>query len=197
MEERVMQKIFEPFFTTKGAGRGTGFGLSIVYDIVKQHRGYVTVESSPGKGASFHLYLPLIRTSIAATRPAAPAVTAARTGTVLVADNDADDRHLIKVALEGLGYRVIEAVDGEDAVEKFRQHNDRLHSLILDIVMPKMNGKDTYQAIRRKQPDVKVLFTSSYTEDVILEQGMVDDNMNFILKPFSSKELLDRVTAMG
>jgi CheY-like chemotaxis protein len=196
MDESLVQKIFEPFFTTKAAGKGAGFGLSIVYDIVKQHRGYVNVTSTPGKGTSFNLYLPLVNTTTTDRRLSLPEAPARQSETVLVADNDREERNFIKAALEGTGYTVIEAVDGEDALEKFSRHADTLHCVILDIIMPKMNGKEACQAIRRTRADIKVLFTSSYPEDIIVQKGLLESSMNFILKPFSSKELIDRLAAM-
>lgn len=196
MEEPVRQKIFEPFFTTKGAGRGTGFGLSIVYDIVKQNNGYITVASTVGKGTTFQVYLPLVDKPAPAMTPIPRTSRAGQYATVLIADDDEDDRKLIRGALEGAGCSVLEAVDGEDVVAQFNKHRDRIQFLILDIIMPKLNGKEAYQIIARQQRGVKVLFTSSYSEDVVRQKNLLDRSMNFILKPFSSKELLARVSAI-
>ncbi len=197
MDEQVMRKIFEPFFTTKGVGKGTGFGLSIVYDIVKQHRGYITVSSIPGKGSTFSIYLPLLRSEVRASTPSEPfAIAVPVRGTVLIADHDDQDRTFMKIALEGQGYSVIEARDGEDALAKFDRHAAALRAVVLDIVLPKVNGKDVYQAIMSRKPDVPVLFTSSYPEDLVLEKGMLEADLKPLLKPFSSKELLERVAGL-
>jgi PAS domain S-box-containing protein len=197
MDERIMKKIFEPFFTTKGVGKGTGFGLSIVYDIVKQHRGYVTVTSAPGKGSSFSVFVPLLKEAeernLLPDRE--PAVVHGN-GTVLVADNNVQDRQFIKAVLEGEGYRVIEAGDGADALEKYNAYQETIHAVILDVIMPKMNGKDAYREIRNKRPDARVLFTSSYPEDLVLQKGMLDAPLPLLLKPFSSRELLQHMTAL-
>jgi PAS domain S-box-containing protein len=196
IDQLTLKKIFEPFFTTKGEGKGTGFGLSIVYDIVKLHMGYVNVTSTLGKGTTFHVYLPFVHKTADQALFTASAAADTANGTILVADNDGEDRRFIKAALEGIGYRVVEAIDGEDAVQKCSDLKEKAHILILDIIMTKMNGKEVYRTIKKKRPDIKVLFTSSYPEDVMFQKGMLDANMNFILKPFSSKELLDRIKAI-
>jgi CheY-like chemotaxis protein len=167
-----------------------------VYDIVKQHQGYVTVKSAPGKGTAFSVYLRLLKNTPSEPLPPVEAGNIAGE-TVLVADNDDEDRQLIKAALEAAGCRVLEAADGEEAVEKFRNSRQKIHALVLDVIMPKMNGKETCRKIREKQPDIKVLFTSSYTEDVMFQKGMIDSNVNFILKPFSPRELLNRFKAVN
>jgi PAS domain S-box-containing protein len=192
MDERIQKRIFEPFFTTKGLGRGTGFGLAIVYDIVKQHHGYVTVTSTVGKGTSFLVYLP-IATSAVMNAAAFSGTTTGRNETILVADHDEEDRNLIKDSLEGAGYRVLEAVDGDDAVKKFRHLNNKLHAVILSAVMPRMSGKEAYEAIRKERPDVKILFTSSGTGDGLPEK---DGQFITLFKPLSSHDLLSRMKAL-
>jgi PAS domain S-box-containing protein len=192
MDAAIKEKIFEPFFTTKGLEKGTGFGLSIVYDIVKEHRGYIAVDSEPGKGTTFRIYLPLISEDKEA-KPAAPVAPAQGSETILVADNEDDVRELMKAVLEGSGYTVIEAVDGEDAVAKFVKHKDAIQLVILDVVMPRMNGIEAYTAIKRKQRKTKMLFTSGYSEDLIQKRGKLDKHHQFLVKPFSTKDLLSRV----
>jgi PAS domain S-box-containing protein len=193
IDPQTLKKIFEPFFTTKGAGKGTGFGLSIVYDIVKQHEGYITVSSSPGEGTAFQVYLP---TQAGGPAPEPRVEEAVTTGTILVAGNDDDDRRFIKAALETAGYAVIEAADGEEALEKFEAGKAEIEAVILDIIMPRKNGKETYETIKGKKPGAKVLFTSSYSEEILVERRMLDSTMNFIIKPFSAKELLTRIKAV-
>lgn len=192
MDAAIKEKIFEPFFTTKGLEKGTGFGLSIVYDIVKEHRGYVTVDSEPGKGTTFRVYLPLAKELVEA-KPLPVPVLARGTETILVAENENDVRELMKAVLEGYGYTVIEAVDGADAVAKFTKHKDAIQLLILDVIMPKMNGIEAYTAIRKKQRKVKALFASGYSEDLIQGREMLDKGQRFIVKPFSSKDLVAQV----
>jgi PAS domain S-box-containing protein len=192
MDSVIREKIFEPFFTTKGLEKGTGFGLSIVYDIVKEHRGYITVDSEPGRGTTFKVFLPLAEGSAEKRVPAA-SIAARGSETVLVADNDDDVREFVKAVLAGHGYTVIEAPDGEEAVATFRKYQDAVQLLVLDVIMPKMNGSEVYRAIHRIRPDIRVLFTSGYKEEVIVQKGMLTPGQYFMEKPFSLKELLAKV----
>ncbi len=189
MDAAIKEKIFEPFFTTKGLEKGTGFGLSIVYDIVKEHGGYVTVDSEPGKGTTFRVYLPLAEEQTE-TKPLPAPVLLKGNETILVAENENDVRELMKAVLEGYGYTVIEAFDGEDAVAKFTEHKDSIQLLIFDVIMPRMNGIEAYAAIRSKQSKVKALFMSGYSEDLIENKVMLEKGQRFIVKPFSSKDLV-------
>ena len=139
MDESVRKRIFEPFFTTKASGKGTGFGLSIVYDILKEHSGYVDVLSERGKGTTFTVYLPLLDRVLPGLEP-----SPARVGgheTILLAEDDEAARTYCAAGLGEAGYAVIEAWDGEDAVKKFRENKDRIKLLVLDIIMPNMNGR--------------------------------------------------------
>ncbi len=192
MDEKIRQKVFEPFFTTKEAGKGTGLGLSTVYGIIKQHNGFINVYSEPGKGTAFRIYIPTIKaesTEIALD----PQPIRGGTETILVAEDNSELRGLMKRVLLSHGYVVIEAVDGEDAVQQFTAHKDSVRLLVLDVVMPRKNGKDAYEEIRRMRPDVKALFASGYTGDVVLGKGIQDDAPDFVSKPLSPKELLIKV----
>jgi signal transduction histidine kinase/ActR/RegA family two-component response regulator len=193
MDKKTLARIFEPFFTTKELGRGTGLGLAIVYGIMKQNNGYVIVESEPGEGACFFLYFPLIATTAKSAKTAEPARTDEGHETILVAEDDATIRQLTKTILGEFGYDVIEAVDGEDAVQKFRENKDGIKLVILDVVMPKKNGKEARDLIAALKPDVKVLYISGYNADVLLNKGIDDDTANFILKPVSPMDLLRSV----
>ena len=193
MEETTRRRIFEPFFTTKEVGKGTGLGLSMVYGIVKQHKGYITVSSEPGKGAVFSIYLPLVAGTAPEAEKKAPAIELRGGETVLLAEDDQVVRNLTKMVLENFGYRVIEAVDGEDAVNKFNEQSAAVDLLVFDIIMPKKNGKDAYLEIKQKRPDIKVLFTSGYTADIIHQKGILDPDMVFILKPISPTMFLEKV----
>ena len=193
MDEATRRRIFEPFFTTKEVGKGTGLGLSMVYGIIKQHYGYITVASEPGKGTVFSIYLPLVAGTEPAKEKMAPAAEQQGGETVLLAEDDRDVRRLTKMVLENFGYRVIEAVDGEDAVAKFNEQNAAIDLLVFDVIMPKKSGKDAYLAIRQTRPDIKVLFTSGYTADIIHQKGILDPGMVFIMKPISPTILLGKV----
>jgi nitrogen-specific signal transduction histidine kinase/ActR/RegA family two-component response regulator len=192
MDGKTKEKIFEPFFTTKAAGRGTGLGLSIVYGIVKQHHGYISVTSKPGKGSVFNIYLPVVETEATEERHGPQEMTTGNE-TVLVAEDDREVRYLSSEILTQAGYTVIEAVDGEDAVRQFIDHRDEVALLILDVVMPRKNGKQVYEEIAQLKPGIKALFVSGYTGDVVLEKGIHGKTSDFISKPVAPDDLLARV----
>ena len=192
MDETTRKKIFDPFFTTKAIGKGTGLGLSTVYGIVKQHNGYVTVHSEPSTGTTFHIYLPVVGKVDREYEPApAPAVIRGNEN-ILVAEDNETVRGFIKEILTEYGYTVIEAIDGADAVEQFKRA-DRIDLLILDSVMPEKNGREAYDEISRNKPDIKVLFTSGYTKDIILDKGIEDKQFDFISKPISPDTFLQKI----
>ncbi|HVN97094.1 MAG TPA: PAS domain S-box protein [Syntrophorhabdaceae bacterium] len=191
MDEKTREKIFDPFFTTKEVGKGTGLGLSTVYGIVKQHDGYITVHSEPGIGTTFHIYLPVANE---AGKEESPSPAPAKEGneTILIAEDDETLRGLLSQILIAYGYTTIQAIDGVDAIEQFKKA-DKIDLLILDSVMPKRNGREAYEEIRKIRPDVKVLFTSGYTKDVILDKGIREEGLNFLGKPISPDTLLEKV----
>jgi len=194
MDEKTRAMVFEPFFTTKEVGKGSGLGLSMVYGIVKQHDGYINCYSEPYKGTIFKIYLPLIKakaeielTSLTASQPEGG------TETILVAEDDPDVRKLTRDILERFGYKIVEAVNGKDAIKAFKKHREEIQLLLLDVVMPKKNGKEVYNAIKKIKPDMKALFISGYTANVIHKRGFLDEGLDFILKPASPNELLKKV----
>jgi len=193
IDPKNRQKIFEPFFTTKEVGKGTGLGLSISYGIVRQHNGAITVESEPGKGASISIYLPLI--VIEAEKPAPRKETFSMTGseTVLVAEDEEIVKQFLKGILKRVGYRVVTASNGEEAIALFHENRDDISLVISDVVMPKKNGREIYEEIRAHRQDVKFLFISGYTADVILQKGIFSDGVEFITKPFSKNDILRKV----
>ena len=184
MDEETKERIFDPFFTTKETGKGTGLGLSIVYGIIKQHNGYINIYSEPAKGSSVNVYLPLIRERSAAEEQRLPQEPAEGGGeTVLLAEDDSTLRQLTKSVLEKYGYTVIEAVDGEDAIEKFIKHKDSIDLLLFDVVMPKKNGEEAYEEIRKVKADVKVIFASGYPSDIVRKKVKLGEHMELISKP--------------
>ncbi|MBI3813656.1 MAG: MEDS domain-containing protein [Nitrospinae bacterium] len=193
MDEKTRERIFEPFFTTKGPGRGTGLGLSTAYGIIKNHDGYINCYSEMGKGTIFRIYLPITKAGIEDAKAAALPPLRGGTETVLIAEDDADVRKLMKDVLIGFGYRVIEAADGEAALKAFKENMDKLRIIILDVIMPKKCGKEVYQEIKKMSPDIKAVFTSGYTEDIIKKTGILEEGLNFISKPVSPSELLRKV----
>jgi PAS domain S-box-containing protein len=193
MDGKVLERIFEPFFTTKEVGKGTGLGLAIAYGIVKQHDGYITASSEAGKGATFSIYLPLIGET--PEKPGASAITVppGGVGTILVAEDDRDIMLLMKTLLEEFGYSVIEAFDGEDAVEKFIENGNSVRLLVIDMIMPKKNGREAYEEIKKIRPDVKTIFLSGYTGDVTDSQGIFEQGLIFLSKPIMPGKLLEKV----
>jgi|GEM_PF-1008973 len=194
MSKETVAKIFEPFFTTKGPGKGTGLGLSIVYGITKQHDGFINVYSEPGKGTTFRIYLPLIklREEVSVVTPAKSVVRAGNE-TVLVAEDDSQLRKLGEIVLKEYGYKVILAENGEEAVKRFVENKDDVQLLLLDMIMPKKGGKEAYEEIKRIKPDIKVLFATGYTADRVSRDSLIEEGLNFVLKPVSPKDLLIKI----
>jgi PAS domain S-box-containing protein len=192
MAEDIHDKIFEPFFTTKDVGRGTGLGLSIVYGIVRQHNGFIDVYSEPGKGASFKIYLPAV--DLKADKVTMSDYMPSKGGfeTILLVEDEPMLRKVTGTMLEKLGYKVIEAVDGLDAVGKFREHKDKIALVLMDVVMPRKNGKDAYQDIIAISPNARVIFMSGYTGDII-SRKIIDDGLELILKPVSPRDLFTKI----
>ena len=187
----VKEHIFDPFFTTKEVGKGTGLGLSTTYGIVKQHNGYITVYSEPGIGTTVRIYFPLTGV-VAEASPSSSESIRGGTEAILIAEDNKEVRHLIKNILIEFGYTVIEAKDGEDAINKFNKQKD-IDLLVLDSVMPKKNGKAVHDEISAINPNIKTIFISGYTRDVVLDKGIEDKKFDFIAKPLSPKGLLEKV----
>jgi CheY-like chemotaxis protein len=198
MDERTVKKVFEPFFTTKAEGKGTGLGLSIVYGIIKQHNGYITIDSEPGMGTTFSLYFPETKTEETVETEAAHVPLNIRMGseTILVAEDNAEARSFLTEVLSVSGYTVIETVDGNEALRTFSDNRDRIALVISDVVMPGRNGKELREEIRKIRPDMKILFTSGYTRDVLLFKGIHDKSADYISKPLSPNDLLGKVREM-
>jgi two-component system cell cycle sensor histidine kinase/response regulator CckA len=194
MDEQTQKKIFDPFFTTKELGRGTGLGLAIIYGIVKQNNGFINVYSEVGKGTTIKIYLPLIMTGDEDARIAEVlAPVRGGTETILLAEDNDEVRKLTQVVLSEFGYRVIQAVDGEEALRKFLDNRAAISLLIVDVIMPRMNGRDVYEEVKRIRPDVKVLFTSGYPADLIQKEGVLEKGLNFLSKPASPQAVLRAV----
>lgn len=193
IDEQTRQRIFEPFFTTKEVGKGTGLGLSIVYGIIKQHNGEVAVYSEIGSGTSFKIYLPLVEFSTTRRENQQIDQVIGGTETILLAEDNDDVRNFMILALEEYGYQVIEALDGKDAMAKYRANSDRIQLVMLDVVMPKMNGREVYDAIKKDIGQVRVLFSSGYTADIIEQNGKVEMGVGFMTKPVTVQTLLAKV----
>jgi two-component system, cell cycle sensor histidine kinase and response regulator CckA len=190
MDRDTQKRIFDPFYTTKEVGKGTGLGLSIVYGIIKKHNGTIVCYSEPGMGSVFSIFLPVTAGEIPEAAPAAPPVIRGGAETVLLAEDDESVRRLTGDLLREYGYTVIEAQDGEEAIMKFREHRGRVQLLLLDLIMPKKNGKEVYDAIKKLKPGIKVIYTSGYESDMIHKRGKLPMDLNFLAKPVIPEDLL-------
>jgi CheY-like chemotaxis protein len=194
MKEETKKNIFEPFFTTKEVGKGTGLGLSIVYGIIKQHNGYIYACSEKDKGTTFNICLPM------ADNPPKTAYSAQRTPsifrgneTLLLAEDDATLNDLHRELLEEAGYTVITTDNGEEALEKFMEQNNRIDLLILDAIMPKLNGKRVLDSARTVKPGINALFVSGYPADVLHEADMLQEDVEILRKPIIPNILLMKI----
>jgi PAS domain S-box-containing protein len=196
MDSETQSHIFEPFFTTKGT-KGTGLGLSTVYGIVKQSGGYIWVYSEPGKGTTFKIYLPRVAEVIESVAQVPvhtePVNAEPGTETILLVEDEANLRYLARQFLEKQGYRVIEAADGAVAMQIAVAHEAVIHLLLTDVIMPGMNGRELAQRISEIRPNVKILYMSGYTENVIGRNGTLDAGIRLLQKPFTLRDLNSRV----
>ena len=194
MDKTVLAQLFDPFFTTKPRGRGTGLGLATVYGIIKQNCGFINVYSEPGQGSTFKIYLPRHAADLTETS-AGPPPAAAPTGaeTILLVE---DEEALLKLStqmLERLGYTVLAASGPKQALQLAEAHPDTIHLLLTDVIMPDMSGRDLWQQLSALRPDLKCLFMSGYTANVIAHHGVLDEGVHFLQKPFSREALAAKV----
>jgi len=198
MNKETQSHIFEPFFTTKELGKGTGLGLSMAYGTVKKHDGFINVYSEPGTGTTFKIYLPRVQATVQVgkkeTRVVAP--LSGGTETILIGEDDEALRRLATNVLNHHGYRVIEAVDGQDAVDKFIEYGDSIHLVILDAIMPNKNGREACKMMRMMRPNFNTIFVSGYAGDIFDDNSLLDENTIFLPKPYSPNDLLAKVREM-
>jgi len=205
MDEKTKKRIFEPFFTTKEIGKGTGLGLSIVYGIIKQHNGFIDVQSRPGKGTTFHMYLPLSNAPSLPDEPVPKIRNVIEHNSIpepnpdslkgrekiLLAEDDEGIRMLLENVLKRNGYRVIVAVNGEDAVNKFTENQNSIQLLLFDVAMPVLNGKDAYGKIKNIRPDIKTIFMSGFCDDFFHKKCFSgEEEFRFVTKPILPGKLL-------
>ncbi|MFO7883675.1 MAG: cache domain-containing protein [Desulfobacteraceae bacterium] len=194
MDKDTLDNLFEPFFTTKEVGKGTGLGLSTVYGIVKQNNGFINVYSEPGQGSTFKIYLPRLVTD-ENTEKDMPEKKAAAGGTetILLVEDEPSILKMTRMMLERNGYSVLSAATPVKAIEKAKKYSGAINLLMTDVVMPEMNGRDLAGQITLLYPRICLLFMSGYTADVIAHQGVLDDGVAFIQKPFSMAEMTEKV----
>jgi PAS domain S-box-containing protein len=195
MDQETLQHAFEPFFTTKERGKGTGLGLSTVYGIVRQSGGWIDAWSEVGRGSSFKIYMPRIDAGPPEPKPEASVNRSALRGgeTVLVVEDQEAVRELTKTVLEAYGYRVFEATNGNEALAFVNQHPDEIHLLLTDVILPGMNGKELSERLRRLRPNIKVLFTSGHTAEVVGRRGVTERDLAYLPKPVSPETLVAKV----
>jgi two-component system, cell cycle sensor histidine kinase and response regulator CckA len=193
MDEATKARIFEPFFTTKEAGKGTGLGLAMVYGFVRQSGGHIEVDSEPGRGTTFRLFLPCTKETGPSTRPDQEDFRVPKgEETILLAEDEDAVRALVRLVLQSYGYTVLEARDGQVGLEIAQQYQGTIHALVTDLVMPRMGGNELADHMTRIRPDVRVLFMSGHTDDAVLQRE-AEEGAAFIHKPFSPVALARKV----
>jgi two-component system cell cycle sensor histidine kinase/response regulator CckA len=193
MDDATRRRIFEPFFTTKDPGKGTGLGLSTVYGIVKQSNGFIWVYSEVGAGTSFKVYLPLVEGVVSDDRRSPTVVATHGTETILIVEDLAGLRSLVRRMLESAGYTVLTAASGDQAVLLMENYKDAVQLMVTDVVMPGMSGRKLAERLERTRPGMKVLYMSGYTDDVVVRNGVLEAGMPFLGKPFTAAALLRKV----
>ncbi|MGH9761019.1 MAG: response regulator, partial [Blastocatellia bacterium] len=194
MDKKTMAQAFDPFFTTKEQGKGTGLGLSTVYGIVSQSGGHIWLYSEPGTGTTFKVYLPIVEEAAEAQKAAPANVTLARgSETILLVEDEPMVRDLASLVLRDQGFTLLEARNGEEAIKLAANHQGKIHLLLTDVVMPGIGGRELSERIKAARPDIKVLYYSGYTDDAIVQHGMVDAGTPFLEKPFTRAGLLLKV----
>jgi CheY-like chemotaxis protein len=192
MTEEIRAHLFEPFFTTKGFGRGTGLGLAAVHGIVTQTGGHITVESAPGRGSTFRVYLPLSVSDPGGRLPAASAEPSGR-NTILIAEDEPAVRTLVGTVLRANGYTVLEAGDGREALALWEQHGPAVGLLLTDLLMPHLSGVELASRLREQRPDLPAVFMSAYADNELVNQGLRIAGIPFLQKPFRPEALLEVV----
>ncbi|HEX5069810.1 MAG TPA: ATP-binding protein, partial [Vicinamibacterales bacterium] len=193
MDEQTRARVFDPFFTTKPVGQGSGLGLSTAYGFIKQSGGYIHVESAPDQGTTVDVFLPRATSAaVSATAAKAPAIPGGHE-TILLAEDEASVRMLLRTVLEQAGYRLLEATDGPSALDAAARYPDPIHLLISDFVMPGMNGRDLADALATTRPETRLLLISGYAQSLVVEHAAARTGAPCLLKPFTADEILARV----
>jgi signal transduction histidine kinase len=193
MSETVKQRIFEPFYTTKEVGKGTGLGLAVVLGIVKQSEGHITVASEPGVGTTFHIHFPAVEDQVLAVKPSETLNSRRGTETVLLVEDEDGVRGLAILALQNQGYHVLSAGSGAEALRVVQKQAGGIDMLVTDLVMPGMSGRDLAEMLLPLYPKMKVLFSSGYTDDVVVRHGLLTEKASFLQKPYTPLSLARKI----
>ena len=190
MDDRTRQHVFEPFFTTKNVSKGTGLGLATVFGVVTQAGGHLMVASEPGHGSAFDLYFPRLMEAAAAVAVAeAEETPVTLTGTVLLVEDHIDVRQLSATILRNMGFEVLEAGDGDEALAVAEACQADIRLMLTDVIMPGMNGKQLADKMLHMRPQIRVIFMSGYTGRIMSRDGMLDESVDYLQKPFTAQEL--------
>jgi CheY-like chemotaxis protein len=189
MDAATLARVFEPFFTTKDQGRGSGLGLATSYGIIKQCGGSIWAYSEPDYGTTFKVYLPRVRAALSVPEAKRPAAAASGSESLLLVEDDELVRRIASRILVSNGYKVHVAVDGADALSRFKELEGKIDALITDVVLPKVSAKELVQRLKQLKPELRVLYTSGYTENTVVHQGVVDAGVNFLAKPYLPADL--------
>jgi CheY-like chemotaxis protein len=192
MSKEIRERVFEPFFTTKEQGRGTGLGLATVYGIIKQSGGYIEVDSAPGRGSAFRVFLPRTDEIPGSNAVFRPSHTSSAM-TVLVVEDDEQVLHLAAAALKSQGYAVLQAQHPEEALKLFKKRGKDIDILLTDVIMPQLSGTRLAARLRENRPDLKVLFMSGHAQSGEKDVLPQDLHSGFIQKPFTTQNLLDKI----
>jgi CheY-like chemotaxis protein len=193
MDKDTIDQIFEPFFTTKDPDKGTGLGLATVYGIVQQHNGIIQVYSEVNSGTTFKIYLPIVEREASMARAKVVEKPRGGTETVLVAEDDEKVRKLVTWILEGAGYTVLAAANGREAVDIIQKHESCIDLILLDLVMPELNGRAVYESLQESHPNLKYLFSSGYSTNAVHSDFLSDKDKQLIQKPYSPGALLIKI----
>ena len=197
MTDEVKAHMFEAFFTTKPMGKGTGLGLATCQTIVKQCGGHIGLYSEMGKGTTFKIYFPKVHQRLDLVVPSAqPEALPRGTETVLLVEDDPSVRQLARIVLETQGYHVLQAINGQDALRVAREYTGTIRLVVTDVIMPQMGGKIMSEWLKTAYPSLKVLFTSGYTDEMVIRHGVLELGVTFLQKPYTPATLVRKVREM-
>jgi CheY-like chemotaxis protein len=193
MDDLTRARLFEPFFTTKESGKGTGLGLATVFGIIKQSGGAIAVDSAPGQGTTFRIYLPRVANVTDAKPAVAPVPAPTATETLLVVEDEDSVRRTARRMLESSGYTVLTARSAAEALLMLERHGQKVHLMLTDVVLPRMSGPDLVARLAEIQPGISVLYTSGHTDNAALRGAVLVGGIEFISKPYTTAELTRKV----